>query len=164
MEFNLTSRTHDPLALRDWVETGFAKRLRELPGVATVEITGGTVREILVMPDQRRLAGYGLSFEDLLQAIRKNPEVDSRVSQSPVKKRTRREPMLSGSLAAVAAVPVSTSPTMRPLAKMRPAPLKHSGTDTSPLAKIWLWVILKAMKIWWSAGWQAPCIGPISSS
>jgi len=106
MEFNLTSRTHDPLALRDWVETGFAKRLRELPGVATVEITGGTVREILVMPDQRRLAGYGLSFEDLLQAIRKNPEVDSRVSQSPVKKRTRREPMLSGSLAAVAAVPV----------------------------------------------------------
>src|SRR3989344_734515 len=106
MEFNLTSRTHDPLALRDWVETGFAKRLQELPGVATVEITGGTVREILVMPDQRRLAGYGLSFEDLLQAIRKNPEVDSRISQLPVKKRSRREPMLSGSLAAVAAIPL----------------------------------------------------------
>ncbi len=107
MEFNLTSTTHDSLALRDWAETEFAKRLRELPGVATVDITGGTVREILVVPDQQRLAGYGLSFEDLLQAIRKNPEVDSRVSQSPVKKRTRREPMLSGSLAAVAAVPVA---------------------------------------------------------
>lgn len=106
MEFNLTSGTHDPLALRDWVEAEFAKRLRELPGVAAVDIAGGTVREILVMPDQRRLAGYGLSFEDLLQAIRKNPEVDSRAGQLPVKKRTRREPMLSGSLAAVAAVPV----------------------------------------------------------
>ncbi|GAB4515255.1 MAG: hypothetical protein Tsb0026_20800 [Sulfuricaulis sp.] len=106
MEFHLISRTHDPLALRDWVEIEFAKRLRELPGVATVDIQGGIVREILVMPDQRQLAGYGLSFEDLLQAIRKNPEADSRVSQSPVKKRSRREPMLSGSLAAVAAVPV----------------------------------------------------------
>ncbi|MBI5783316.1 MAG: efflux RND transporter permease subunit [Gammaproteobacteria bacterium] len=106
MEFNLTSGTHDPLALRDWIEAEFAKRLRELPGVATVDIAGGTVREILVMPDQRRLAGYGLSFEDLLQAIRKNPEVDSRVSQIPLKKRIRREPMLSGSLAALAAIPV----------------------------------------------------------
>lgn len=106
MEFNLISRAHDSLALRDWAEAGFARRLRELPGVATVDIAGGTVREILVMPDQRRLAGYGLSFEDLLQAIRKNPEVDSRVSQSPVKKRNRRDPMLSGSLAALAAVPV----------------------------------------------------------
>src|SRR3989344_7119426 len=80
MEFNLTSRAYDSLALRDWVEAEFAKRLRELPGVATVDIQGGTVREVLVMPDQRRLAGYGLSFEDLLQAIRKNPEVDSRIS------------------------------------------------------------------------------------
>ena len=106
MEFNLISRAHDSLALRDWAEAGFARRLRELPGVATVDIAGGTVREILVMPDQRRLAGYGLSFEDLLQAIRKNPEVDSRASQSPVKKRNRRDPMLSGSLAALAAVPV----------------------------------------------------------
>ncbi len=106
LEFNLTSRVHDSLALRDWAETGFARRLRELPGVAMVDITGGAVREILVMPDQRRLAGYGLSFEDLLQAIRKNPEVDSRVSQSPVKKRIRREPVLLGSLAAMAAVPV----------------------------------------------------------
>lgn len=106
LELNLTSKAHDSLALRDWAETELARRLRELSGVAMVDITGGTVREILVMPDQRRLAGYGLSFEDLLQVIRKNPEVDSRVSRLPVKKRSRREPVLSGSLAAMAAVPV----------------------------------------------------------
>ena len=107
MEFTLTSKTHDALALRDWVEAEFAKRLRELSGVATVDVQGGAVREILVMPDQRRLAGYGLSFEDLLQAIRKNPELDPRAGQLPAKKRGRREPMLSGSLAAVAAIPVT---------------------------------------------------------
>jgi multidrug efflux pump subunit AcrB len=105
-EFTLTSGTRDALALRDWVEAEFAKRLRELPGVAAVDIEGGIVREILVLPDQRRLAGYGLSFEDLLQAIRKNPEADPRARAAPVKGRSRRELVQSGNLAAVAALPV----------------------------------------------------------
>lgn len=105
-EFTLTSGTRDALALRDWIEAGFAKRLRELPGVATVDIEGGMVREILVLPDQRRLAGYGLSFEDLLQAIRRNPEADPQSRAAPVKGRSRREPVQSGNLAAVAALPV----------------------------------------------------------
>lgn len=105
-EFTLTSGTRDALALRDWVEAEFAKRLRELPGVAAVDIEGGIVREILVLPDQRRLAGYGLSFEDLLQAIRKNPEADPQARAAPVKSRSRREPVQSGNLAAVAALPV----------------------------------------------------------
>ncbi len=104
--FTLTSRTRDALALRDWVEAEFAKQLRELSGVATVGIEGGAVREILVMPDQRRLAGYGLSFEDLLRAIRENPEVTARVRQLPVKGRSRRESIQSGDVSAVAAVPV----------------------------------------------------------
>lgn len=105
-EFTLTSGTRDALALRDWIEAEFAKRLRELPGVAAVDIEGGIVREILVLPDQRRLAGYGLSFEDLLQAIRKNPEADPRTPTAPLKGRSRREPVQSGNLAAVAALPV----------------------------------------------------------
>ena len=52
------------------------------------------------------LAGYGLSFDDLLQAIRKNPEADPQARASPVKSRSRREPVQSGNLAAVAALPV----------------------------------------------------------
>lgn len=106
VEFTITSRTLDSLALRDWVEAEFAKRLRELAGVATVDIQGGTVREILVMPDQRRLAGYGLSFEDLLQAIRKNPEATPGNLRLPGKSRSRRDPVQTGNLASVAAVPV----------------------------------------------------------
>ncbi|MCR4300994.1 MAG: efflux RND transporter permease subunit, partial [Sulfuricaulis sp.] len=106
VEFSLTSTTLGSLVLRDWVEAEFAKRLRELDGVATVDIQGGTVREILVMPDQRRLAGYGLSFEDVLQAIRRNPEAEPRLHPSRVKSRSRRESVQTGDLAAVAAVPV----------------------------------------------------------
>ncbi|MEW6331441.1 MAG: efflux RND transporter permease subunit, partial [Pseudomonadota bacterium] len=108
-EIVLTSGTRDALALRDWAEAEFAKRLRELPGVAAVDIEGGAVREILVQPDQRRLAGYGLSFDDLLQAIRRNPEADPQARTAPVKGkgRSRREAVYSGNLAAVAALPVT---------------------------------------------------------
>lgn len=106
-QFKVASRAHDPLALRDWVETEFARQLRELPGVESVEVKGGAVREILVMPDQRRLAGLGLSFDDLLQAIRKYPEMPAVMQMTAPKKRSRREPLQSGNVTAVSAIPVS---------------------------------------------------------
>jgi len=105
-EFIVTSSTRDPLALRDWVQDEFARKLRELPGVSTVDVQGGAVREILVMPDQRRLAGYGLSFGDLLQAIRKGPATDTPVRRPPTKSRGRHVAMQSGGAASVAALPV----------------------------------------------------------
>src|SRR3989344_4731208 len=78
-----------------------------VPGVsASVDLEGGAVREILVMPDQRRLAGYGLSFGDLLQAIRKGPAADTPVRRPPTKSRGRHVAMQSGGAAAVAALPV----------------------------------------------------------
>jgi multidrug efflux pump subunit AcrB len=105
-EFVVTSRERDPQALRDWVQNEFAGKLRELPGVSTVDIEGGAGREILVLPDQRRLAGYGISFGDLLQAIHKGPATDSPVRRPPLKGRGRHVAMQSGGAAAVAALPV----------------------------------------------------------
>ncbi len=105
-EFVVTSRARDPLALRDWVEDEFAGKLRELSGVSTVDVQGGAVREILVTPDQRRLAGFGLSFGDLLQAIRKGSATDTPVRRPPAKSRGRHVAMQSGGAAAVAALPV----------------------------------------------------------
>jgi multidrug efflux pump subunit AcrB len=105
-EFVVTSRTRDPLALRDWVQDEFARKLRELPGVSAVDVQGGAMREILVRPDQRRLAGYGLSFGDLLQAIRKGPASDTATRHPPAKNHGRRMTMQSGGAAAVAALPV----------------------------------------------------------
>ena len=105
-EFDVTSRARDPLALRDWVQDEFARKLRELPGVSTVDVQGGAMREILVLPDQRRLAGYGLSFDDLLQAIRKGPASDTAIRLPLEKNHGRRVAMQSGGAAAVAALPV----------------------------------------------------------
>lgn len=107
MEFAITSRRHDLLALRDWTDNEFANKLRELSGVADVAAEGGAVREILVSPDQRRLAGFGLSFGDVLQAVRKTPEADAGTRVPRLKGRARHELIQSGNAAAVAAMPVA---------------------------------------------------------
>lgn len=103
----VTSNQYDPLALRDWVETELARRLQELPGVAAVELKGGGVREIVIMPDQGRLAGLGLSFSDIIQAIQKGRDSGVPVSVLPRKTLRRRELMPLGNVASVAAMPVA---------------------------------------------------------
>ena len=106
-ELTVTARERDPLALRDWVDGELVKRLRELPGVATVQARGGVVREIVVRPDQRRLAGFGIGFDDIIQALQKAREPEARISTPPVMHRHGRELMQSGNVAAVAAMPLT---------------------------------------------------------
>ena len=57
--------------LRDWVDNTFSKWFLNLPGVAAVEVGGGLVREILIEPDQERLAGLGLSIDDVISALQR---------------------------------------------------------------------------------------------
>ncbi len=76
MEFVVSSRLRDMTELRTWTDDVFAKFFLNLPGVAAVEVGGGLVREVHVLPDQRRLAGLGLSVEALVQAIERG-NVDS---------------------------------------------------------------------------------------
>ena len=107
IEFAITSRRRDGLALRDWTENEFANRLRELSGVSEVDVQGGALREILVQPDQRRLAGFGLSFDDVFKAIRKTPQADAGMRAPSPKGRARRELIQSGNAVAVAGMPVA---------------------------------------------------------
>ncbi len=44
--------------------------LQQVPGVGAVEVVGGRKREITVVPDPRLLKGYGLSPNDVVQALR----------------------------------------------------------------------------------------------
>ena len=74
MEFVVSSPLRDTVALRSWVDYEFSKRFISINGVAAVEIGGGLEREIHVLPDQRRLAGLGLSLDSLIQAIKKGNE------------------------------------------------------------------------------------------
>ena len=65
----VSSSTRDPVALRSWVDDVFTKWFLNLPGVAAAEVGGGVVREIHVLPDQRRLAALGLSPTSLARLL-----------------------------------------------------------------------------------------------
>jgi len=69
MEFVISSSSRDMVELRQWTEDVFSKHFLTLPGVASVDVGGGVRREIQILPDQRRLAAFGLSVEDLVFAI-----------------------------------------------------------------------------------------------
>jgi len=70
-EFVVSSASLDPVRLRDWVDYDFAKQFLNLPGVAAVEVGGGLVREIQLLPDQERLAASGLSLDDVVNALQR---------------------------------------------------------------------------------------------
>ena len=74
MEYIVSSGLRDAVGLRYWTDYVFGRRFINLPGVASTEVGGGLEREIQVLPDQRRLAGLGLSMESIIQAIKKGNE------------------------------------------------------------------------------------------
>ncbi|HEY5789250.1 MAG TPA: efflux RND transporter permease subunit [Gammaproteobacteria bacterium] len=69
LELVVSSATRDPVSLRSWVDDIFAKWFLNLPGVAAAEVGGGVVREIHVLPDQRRLAALGVSPDALAELL-----------------------------------------------------------------------------------------------
>ncbi len=107
MEFVVSSPLRDMTELRTWTDDVFAKFFLNLPGVAAVEVGGGLVREVHVLPDQRRLAGLGLSVEALVRAIERG-NVDSpagrlRMAGQEYSSRTAGR---VASVAALAALPI----------------------------------------------------------
>ena len=74
MEFVVSSPLRDMVELRQWTDDIFSKRFLNVPGVASVEVGGGVEREIQILPDQRRLAGLGLSVDDIVHAIQRGNE------------------------------------------------------------------------------------------
>ena len=65
-----SSEQRDRVALRQWVDQRLRPQLLSIPGVATVDISGGLVREIQVEIDQERLQGQGLSVSQVIGALR----------------------------------------------------------------------------------------------
>ncbi|MDA8257972.1 MAG: efflux RND transporter permease subunit [Betaproteobacteria bacterium] len=60
-----------PLAkLRRWAEVQLMPQFLGLAGVAGARVAGGPVREIRVVPEQRRLAQLGLALDDVVAAVR----------------------------------------------------------------------------------------------
>jgi len=71
LEYVVSSETMNAIQLRDWVDNTFSKWFLNLPGVAAVEVGGGLVREIIIQPDQERLAGLGLTIDDVISALQR---------------------------------------------------------------------------------------------
>ena len=65
-----SSSTRDLVSLRDWVEYRLQPQLLTIEGVASVDISGGLVREIQVTLDQERLRSYGLTVSQVIDAVR----------------------------------------------------------------------------------------------
>ncbi len=69
-EAGFSSPARDLISLRDWVEYRLRPQLLTIPGVASVDVAGGLVREIEVVLDQERLRHYGLTVSQVIDAIR----------------------------------------------------------------------------------------------
>ena len=65
----LTSRSLDPVALRQIAELQIRPALTSVPGVAGVDVLGGAPREIAVDVDLGRLQSLGLSMPDVAAAL-----------------------------------------------------------------------------------------------
>lgn len=107
-EFVVSSGLRDMTELRTWTDDVFAKYFLNLPGVAAVEVGGGLVREVHVLPDQRRMAGLGLSIDQLVQAIERG-NVDSPAGRLRMgsQEYTSRTAGRLPSVAALAALPIT---------------------------------------------------------
>jgi len=55
--------------VQDWI---IRPQLRNLPGVAGVDSIGGFEKQYFVQPDPMKLVSYGLTFQDVIEALEKN--------------------------------------------------------------------------------------------
>ncbi len=60
-------------ALRAWIDTTLVRTLAAVPGVAALKVNGGPERDVEVVVDARRLAGFGLALDELWRALRAAP-------------------------------------------------------------------------------------------
>ena len=107
LEFVVSSPLRDMTELRTWTDDVFAKYFLNVPGVAAVEVGGGLVREVHVLPDPKRLSAVGLSIDDLIQTIeRGNAEQPAGRLQAGAQEYSSRTAGRLTSVAAIAALPV----------------------------------------------------------
>lgn len=64
-----SSQERDLVSLRQWLDQRLRPQLLAVEGVASVDISGGLVREIQVELDPERMRGFGLSVNDVLNSL-----------------------------------------------------------------------------------------------
>ena len=69
LTFNLTAPGWDPVRLRELADNEITNRLKKVPDVWSIYSFGGYKRQLQVLVNRNRLAGYGLSILDVRDAI-----------------------------------------------------------------------------------------------
>ena len=69
-EFGLTSQVRDILELRVLAEEELARELTVIPGVASVDVSGGVEEEVRVQVNLARLQALGVSLQDVLDELK----------------------------------------------------------------------------------------------
>ena len=70
LKVGLVSDQVDAFALRDNADWVIKPRLLAVPGVAHVIVFGGSVRQIQIIPDPRKLAGFNITLTEVSDAAR----------------------------------------------------------------------------------------------
>lgn len=70
----LTSDRHSPMELRVTAESDVARRLLSVGGVAKVSPIGGEVKQYQAVLSPQRLRAYGITLEEVAEAMRRNNE------------------------------------------------------------------------------------------
>ncbi len=70
LKIGLVSDSLDAFTLRDNADWIIKPRLLAVPGVAHVNVFGGEVRQIQILPDSRKLSSFNLSFTDIADAAK----------------------------------------------------------------------------------------------
>ncbi|MDZ4837697.1 MAG: efflux RND transporter permease subunit [Candidatus Melainabacteria bacterium] len=71
LTYNLTAPGWDPVRLRELADNQITNRLKQVPDVWSIYSFGGYKRQLQVLVNRNRLAGYGLSILDVKDAIDK---------------------------------------------------------------------------------------------
>ena len=69
-EAAFSSERRSLIELRDWVDYRLRPQLLTVPGVASVDVSGGLQREVQVVLDPDRLRSYGLTVSQVIEALR----------------------------------------------------------------------------------------------
>src|SRR5687768_7585595 len=69
-EMAFSSQTRSLVSLREWVEERLRPQLLTVDGVASVDVSGGLVREVQIVLNQERLQAYGITVSQIISALR----------------------------------------------------------------------------------------------
>lgn len=69
LTFNLTAPGWDPVRLRELADNDITNRLKKVPDVWSIYAFGGYKRQLQVLVDRNKLAGFGLSILDVRDAL-----------------------------------------------------------------------------------------------